>query len=219
MLYPPKPIDVSHFNIAQRLSTTLLGISMICFGIFLLYIEKRYTSEGVLTDGVILEKTIDEGAKGVSYHVKYSFDLTNGDSLLAKDSFSLPVWKSLSVGENIDVLYLPDKPQMHSRFTFDDNYQLAYGFILVGLFSALCFPFAGLHNTLLCRKQIRLARMLMIPFVTYGFLLFTGLLGYMTYYTYLNRELGGIILFTALSLLWLSFLIYFWFIKKKQSKL
>lgn len=98
--------------------------------------ERRYASDGALTDARILEKDMARAERGgqrsTQYVVRYRFEIPGGRAADGRATLEPAAWESAKTGERIRVRYLPDEPQVN-RPAGEGGFLVPAIFILIGL--------------------------------------------------------------------------------------
>lgn len=98
--------------------------------------ERRYASDGALTDARILEKDMARAERGgrrsTEYVVRYRFEMPGGRAADGRATLEPTAWESAKAGDRIRVRYLPDEPQVN-RPAGEGGFLVPAIFILIGV--------------------------------------------------------------------------------------
>ena len=81
------------------------------------YKEHRLSSEGKLTDGIVVKKVLnqasDNGTSKTSYAVDYTFTTADGRKIAGHDTVDPDIWDQLKEGGPVQIEYAPSKPRIN----------------------------------------------------------------------------------------------------------
>jgi methionine-rich copper-binding protein CopC len=99
------------------------GLMLFVGSLFLLlmgnyaYKEHRLSSEGMLTDGIVVKKVLhqasDNGTSKTSYEVDYTFTAADGRKIAGHDTVDPDVWDQIREGGPVQIDYAASKPQIN----------------------------------------------------------------------------------------------------------
>src|ERR1700680_2167644 len=81
------------------------------------YKEHRLSSEGKLTDGIVVKKVLnqasDNGTSKTSYAVDYTFTTADGRKIAGHDTVDPDIWDQLKEGGPVQIDYAASKPDIN----------------------------------------------------------------------------------------------------------
>ncbi len=99
------------------------GLLLFIGSIFLLlmgndaYKEHRLSSEGKLTDGIVVKKGLnqasDNGTSKTSYEVDYTFTTADGQKIAGHDTVDPDIWDQIKEGGPVQIDYAASKPDIN----------------------------------------------------------------------------------------------------------
>lgn len=127
----------------------LVGLVFLVFGILQFVKVKKLTSKGIVTTGKILEiKQVETSSQdsegytttGYSYSPVFEFRDTKGEKHTVESRHGFANSKKFKIGDEVEIIYLEEKPQDASIKKFGSLWSLPVILILVGvMFVAVSF--------------------------------------------------------------------------------
>jgi len=95
----------------------VMGSGFLYFGGSDAYREHRLSSEGKLTDGIVIKKVLnqasDNGSSRTSYAVDYTFTTAAGGKITGEDTVDPDIWDQLKEGGPVQIDYAASKPELN----------------------------------------------------------------------------------------------------------
>lgn len=114
----------------------VLVVGLACGGLFIsytLWLEYRFSQEGVMTEGVVDDKNYGYGRRGRRQRlsIEYTFEGPEGP-VRAEEWVIAPVFDSLKPGDTVAVRYVASNPRL-SQIWDGGNRRRAFGFAFFGV--------------------------------------------------------------------------------------
>lgn len=135
----------SFFSVAKRsFAFCFGGIWLFCGAPFLIIgiyigietfrVQERFNKDSMITQGMVLTKSIRSNKHSKSYWVGYRFHAANGMLVKNESQINPESWDRITERGPIRVAYLPDDPETNRIEGAESNWTLALIFTGVGLF-------------------------------------------------------------------------------------
>jgi hypothetical protein len=110
----------------------LVGIPFLVIGLVTVWEERRYTTEGVVVEGIVLGKDLRRSkSDSRTYAVRYRFIASDGQEVEGRADVGLAAWERLAERGPVSIVYLPGRPTS-SRVQGEPQWWLPVIFLFVG---------------------------------------------------------------------------------------
>jgi hypothetical protein len=110
----------------------LVGIPFFVIGVATAWEERRYTTEGVVVEGIVLSKDLRRSRNdNRTYAVRYRFITRDGQEAEGRADVALAAWERLAERGPVPIVYLPGRPTS-SRVVGESQWWLPIIFLFVG---------------------------------------------------------------------------------------
>lgn len=148
----------SSFGLVFGAVWLLVGIPFFVIGVGTAWKERRYATEGVVVEGIVLSKDLRRSRNDSrTYAVRYRFITRDGQEVEGRTTIGLAAWERLVERGPVPVVYLPGQPT-GSRIPGESQWLLPVVFLFLGVSLTLIGGSIVGRALLLARARIGLSR-------------------------------------------------------------
>jgi Protein of unknown function (DUF3592) len=109
----------------------LVGIPFFAIGVGTAWTERRYATDGVVVEGIVLSKDPRRSSDNRTHAVRYRFITRDGQEVEGRADIGRAAWEALAERAPLSIVYLPGRPTS-SRVVGESQWMLPVVFLFVG---------------------------------------------------------------------------------------